>query len=369
MKTTIARVEAVPLSVPRNAGYSPAEVLIVQIQSSEAERGIGACQYEFRYGEATSEACELIRKYYAPLLVGEDPFAIELLMAKLDQFIPGHLASKATIDMALHDLKGKMLNVPVYQLLGGLARPRVQLLAPQIARAPAKTQAEQAARLVEQGFQALKLRVGGSDVSDDIQRVREVRQAVGPAVEIRIDANEYYDPVSAASLIKKLEPYELAWVEDPLPGDDFEGFAMLHGKISVPLEYGQLGTTLEMLRLIRMEAADCFKMKVVRGGGLLKCKKAAAIAETASKFMVSGSGSDTDINFAAEVALNASTRHMSKALESTGAWFIYPPECRLVKDPLLIKDGYAYPAEKPGLGVELIEEDLNALARKFPFKS
>jgi L-alanine-DL-glutamate epimerase-like enolase superfamily enzyme len=367
MATTIKKIEAVLLSVPRNAGFSPAEVLIVQIHSSEGERGVGCCQYEFRYGEAASEACELVKKYYAPLLVGEDPFMIESLMAKLDQFIPGHLASKATIDMALHDLKGKMLNVPVYELLGGLARPRVQLLAPQIQRAAAKKQAEQAAGLVEQGFRALKLRVGGSDVTDDVNRVREVRHTVGPSVEIRIDANEYYDPMSAASLIKKLEPYELAWVEDPLPGDDFDGFAMLHSKISVPLEYGQLGTTLEMLRLIRMDAADCFKIKVVRGGGLLKCKKAAAIAETASKFMVSGSGSDTDINFAAEVALNASTRHMSKALESTGAWFIYPPESRLVKDPLVIKDGYAYPSDKPGLGVELIEEDLDALARQFPF--
>jgi len=367
MARSIAKVEAALLSVPRNKGFSPAEVLLVQIHSSDGQRGVGSCQYEFRYGEAASEACELVKRYYAPLLLNEDPFTIEPLMAKLDQFIPGHLASKATIDIALHDLKGKILNVPIYELLGGLARPRVQLLAPQIQRADAKKQADEAAKLVEQGFKALKLRVGGSDVSDDVHRVKEVRQAVGASVEIRIDANEYYDPMSAASLIKKLEPFDLAWVEDPLPGDDFEGFATVRSKISVPLEYGQLGTTLEMLRLIRMEAADCFKMKVVRGGGLLKCKKAAAIAETASKFMVSGSGSDTDINFAAEVALNAATGHMSKALESTGAWFIYPPQSRLVKDPLVIKDGYAYPSDRPGLGVELITDSLDELAKKFPF--
>jgi L-alanine-DL-glutamate epimerase-like enolase superfamily enzyme len=195
-----------------------------------------------------------------------------------------------------------------------------------------------------------------------------VRQAVGPSIEIRIDANEFYDPVSAINLIRKLEPYDLAWVEDPLPGWNFEGFATVRSKISVPLEYGQLGTNVEMLRLIRMEGADCFKMKVVRGGGLLKCKKAAALAETASKFMVSGSGSDTDINFAAEVAFNASTLHMKKALESTGAWFIYPPESRLVKDPLTIRDGYAYPSDKPGLGVELIDaDDLEQLEKRFPF--
>ena len=368
MAAKIEKVEAVLLSVPRNKGLSPAEVLLVQIHSSEGMSGIGSCQYEFRYGEAAAEALGLVRNYYAPLLLKENPFQIENILAKLDDFIPGHLASKATVDIALYDLKGKILKVPVYDLLGGLARPSVQLLAPQIPRSDPKIQAERAAKLVEQGFKALKLRAGGSDVSEDVNRVKEVRQAVGPSVEIRIDANEYYDPMSAASLIKKLEPFELAWVEDPLPGDDFEGFATLRSKVSVPLEYGQLGTPLEMLRLIRMEAADCFKMKVVRGGGLLKCKKAAAIAETAGKFMVSGSGSDTDINFAAEVALNASTRHMAKALESTGAWFIYPPESRLVRDPLVIKDGYAYPSDKPGLGVELITDSLAELEKQFPFR-
>ena len=363
---TIANVEAVLLNVPRNAGFSPAQVLLVQIHASDGTRGIGSCQYEFRYGETASEAIGLVRHYYSPLLLEENPLEIEKILTKLDDFIPGHLASKATIDMALHDLKGKLLNVPVYELLGGLARAKVQLLAPQIPRSDAKTQASKAAKVVAEGYRALKLRVGGSDVTEDVNRVREVRSAVGPSVEIRIDANEYYEPMSAVALIKKLEPYDLAWVEDPLAGDNFEGFATLRSKISVPLEYGQLGTPLEMLRLINMEAADGFKMKVVRGGGLMKCKKAAAIAETASKFMVSGSGSDTDVNFAAEVALNASTRHMSKALESTGAWFIYPPESRLVKDPLPIKDGYAYPSNKPGLGVELITDSLAELEEKFP---
>ena len=368
MTIAIEKVEAVLLSVPRRGSFSPAEVLLVRIRCTDGVTGVGSCQYEFRYGEAASEALALVRKYYAPLLLKENPLNIETIMAKLDQFIPDHLASKATIDIALHDLKGKLLNVPVYELLGGLARSKVQLLAPQISRSEPKLQAKEAAKLVEQGFKALKLRVGGGDVSDDVNRVKEVRQAVGSEVEIRIDANEYYDPASAVSLIRKLEPFELAWVEDPLPGGDFEGFAAVHRKIAVPLEYGQLGTTVEMLRLIRMEAADCFKMKVVRGGGLLKCKKAAAIAETASKFMVSGSGSDTDINFAAEIAFNASTLHMTKALESTGAWFIYPEESRLVKEPLVIKDGYAYPSDKPGLGVELIADNFVALEKRFPFQ-
>jgi len=243
----------------------------------------------------------------------------------------------------------------------------VQLLAPQVSRGEPIEQAKESARLVGEGFKALKLRIGGADVEKDIQRVKEVRQAVGSSVEIRIDANEYHTPASAVGLISRLEPFDLAWVEDPIPGGDIEGFAYLRSKIRVPLEAGQLGSPFDLLRYIRMGAADCFKIKVVRGGGLLKLKKSLAIAEAANMSVVSGSGGDNDINFAAEVALNGSTRHMRHACESTGAWFIYPEEARLVKDPIMVKEGYALLSEKPGLGVELIESDFKRLAERFPF--
>ena len=365
MGVVIDKVEAVLVHLPRRREMRPAENLIVQIRSSDGVLGVGCCQYEPRFGETGPEALLVVKEHYVPLLVKEDPLNIESAMAKLDRFIPDHLPSKAAVDIALHDLKGKTLGVPVYHLLGGLAREKVQLLAPQISRVSPKEQAKEATQWVEKGFRAIKLRVGGSNVEEDIERVKEVRHAVGNSVEIRIDANEYHDPVSAVKLTKKLEPFELAWVEDPIPSWDLEGFATIRSKAYVPIEFGQLGTASEMLRLIRMEAADCFKMKVTRGGGLMKSKKALSIAEASNRFLVSGSGSDNDINFAAEIAMNASSLHMSRACESTGAWFIYPEEARIVKEPLVVKDGYAYVSDKPGLGVELLVDDLSALAKKF----
>jgi L-Ala-D/L-Glu epimerase len=367
MATLIDKVEVVLLNIPRKRGMAPAENLLVRIHASDGTSGLGACQYESRYGETAAEAGLVVEKHYTPRLLKENPMNIENIMAKLDAFMPDHLASKAAIDIALHDLKGKILKMPVYQLLGGRAREKVQLLAPQVSRGEAIEQAKEAARLVGEGFKALKLRVGGADAEKDIERVKEVRQAVGPSIEIRIDANEYHAPASAVGLISRLEPFDLAWVEDPIPGGDLEGFAYLRSKIRVPLEAGQLGSPFDVLRFIRMGAADCFKIKVVRGGGLLKLKKSLAIAEAANMSVVSGSGGDNDINFAAEVAVNISTRHMSRACESTGAWFIYPEEARLVTEPIVVKEGYAYVSEKPGLGLELIEPDFKKLAEKFPF--
>jgi L-alanine-DL-glutamate epimerase-like enolase superfamily enzyme len=366
MAPFIDKVEVVLLSIPRNRAMAPAENLLIRIHCNDGVSGTGACQYESRYGETGAEAALVIERHYTPLLLKENPLNIETIMAKLDAFMPEHLASKAAIDIALHDLKGKMLNVPIYELLGGRARDKVQLLAPQVSRGEPVEQAKEAARFVGEGFKALKLRVGGADVEKDVQRVREVRQAVGSTVEIRIDANEYHTPASAVGLISRLESFDLAWVEDPIPGGDIEGLAYLRNKIRVPLEAGQLGSPNDVLRYIRAGACDCFKIKVVRGGGLLKLKKSLAIAEAANMSVVSGSGGDNDINFAAEVAINGSTRHMSRACESTGAWFIYPEESRLVKEPLVVKDGYAHPIEKPGLGIELIESDFKKLAEKFP---
>ena len=103
-----------------------------------------------------AEAALVIQNHYTPLLLKENPLSIEAIMARLDTFMPEHLASKAAIDIALHDLKGKMLNVPVYELLGGRARDKVQLLAPQVSRGEPIEQAREAARLVGEGFQGTK---------------------------------------------------------------------------------------------------------------------------------------------------------------------------------------------------------------------
>jgi L-alanine-DL-glutamate epimerase-like enolase superfamily enzyme len=104
MATLIDNVEVVLLNIPRKRGMAPAENLLVRVHADGAS-GIGACQYESRYGETATEAALLVQKHYTPLLLKENPLNIETVMAKLDAFMPEHLASKAALDIALHDLK------------------------------------------------------------------------------------------------------------------------------------------------------------------------------------------------------------------------------------------------------------------------
>ena len=144
MVPSIDNVEVVLLNVPRKRGMAPAENLLVRIHSSDGASGIGACQYESRYGETGAEAALVIERHFTPLLLKENPLNIESIMAKLDELMPEHLASKAAVDVGLHDLKGKILNVPVFELLGGRARDKVQLLAPQVSRGEPVEQAKEA---------------------------------------------------------------------------------------------------------------------------------------------------------------------------------------------------------------------------------
>jgi len=372
MDTYIDKVEAVRLEVPRRGGLPPAMNLLVRIHTNTGVTGIGSSHIVPVFGETAGEALLMVQQHYTPLLLKEDPRDIERLMAKLDQFFyVAHLPSQAAIDLALHDIKGKLLGMPVYQLLGGLVKDKVKLLAPQIQRANPLEQAREAAKWIEKGFSAVKVKVGGADIEKDVERVKEVRKAIGASIEMRVDANQYYDVVTAIRLINKLEQYDPVWIEDPVPSMsrswDIEGLARVHRMVKVPLMAGQLGTATDMLKIIRSEAVDCLKMKVMRGGGLLKAKKAIAVAEAANVALVTGNGSDNDINLAAEIAVNASSPHVTYACESTGAWSTYAEEFRLVKEPLVVKNGYAEVSNKPGLGVDLIDvDDLNELAAKFP---
>jgi L-alanine-DL-glutamate epimerase-like enolase superfamily enzyme len=375
----IKKVEAVLLRIKHDRESLPgdfpivADNLLVRIHTDAGIAGIGSAHIVPAYGETASEALLMVKSQYTALLLDSDPLDIELIMKKLDRSLEGsfffyvaHLPSQAAIDIALHDIKGKALGVPVYQLLGGKVKDKVKLLAPQIQRAGAQAQAGEAKQWIDKGFNSIKVKVGGSNIEEDVERLRVVRQAVGDSVEIRVDANEYYDSLSAIKLINKIEPYSPEWVEDPVPSMsmswDLEGFARVHRKVNVPIMAGQLGTATDMLRVINKDAVDCLKMKLVRGGGFLKSKKCIAIAEAAGMPLVTGNGADNHINFAAEMALNISSPHLYRACESAGIWTT-PQKCQLVKEPLRAEGGYGYVSDKPGLGVELIDvETLEELA-------
>ncbi|MDR7551061.1 MAG: enolase C-terminal domain-like protein, partial [Armatimonadota bacterium] len=180
-----------PSRLTTSYGEAPAvrPHVIVEVATADGLRGLGEASPlpEFTGETAGSVLCALNQTYLAPL-VGRDPTLIGAIMADLDRALSGHPSAKAAVDMALHDLVGKLLGVPVATLLGGARRPSVRVARAVGIGTVAETVAA-AEQYVAAGFGTVKVKVG-QDSRADVERVRAVRAAVGPDVRIRIDGNQ-----------------------------------------------------------------------------------------------------------------------------------------------------------------------------------
>ena len=213
-----------------------------------------------------------------PLLIGEDPFAIEKLWQKLFIAMMGHGMTGVVgggalsgIEMALWDIKGKALGVPVYELLGGKMRDSIRLYTH--AHTP-----ERALELVERGFTGIK--TGG--VADPLQRVKRIREAVGPQVDLMADVHgpPWLTVPDAIRLGKALEEYDLLFYEDPVAPENIENIAAVARAVNLPIAAGERHATIYGVReLIEREIVDVIQPDTGRAGGLLQMKKMAAMAE------------------------------------------------------------------------------------------
>jgi len=240
----------------------------------------------------------------------------------------------------------------VYRLLGGRFRDRVQLSGGPIGLLGSpEAAAERAARLVAEGFRTVKLKIGAPDGRDE-ETVRAVREAIGPAVELRLDANQAYTADRAIPLLRRLERYEPALIEQPVASWDLDGLAKVAAALDVPVMADEaVSTPADVLRILERRAADLVKIKVMRSGGLHRARKVCVVAEAAGLPVIVGSGHESGIGVAAELHLAVALRAIPYAGEMVG-------HLRLVEDliepSIEVTNGSAAPPEGPGLGVSLV---------------
>lgn len=358
----IRALEVVPVSLPLREPYRIARALqmradyvVFRVETADGEVGIGeAAPFMGESEETQAGIVATARAYLAPALVGVDPFDLEAIHDRMDTVLPGHLFAKGGVDLALHDLIGKRLGVPVFRLLGGRYRERIPLSGGPIGLvgSPAAA-AERAAGLVAAGFRTVKLKIGLPGGGDE-ETVRAVRDAIGPRVELRLDANQAYTADRAIPLLRRLERYEPALVEQPVAGWDLDGLARIAAAVDVPVMADEpVSTPTDVLRIAERRAADIVKIKVMRSGGLFRARKVCAVAEAAGLPVVLGSGHESGIGVAAELHLAAAVRAIPYAGEMVG-------HLRLVEDlvagSIPVEAGAAAPPEGPGLGVEVRAE-------------
>ncbi len=356
MKITSLRSHVLALPLPRPVRTSVHDIrtvdtVVVEMQTDAGAVGAGFC---FAFGRHRARALHALVEDLAPLYVGQDPLAARTLFEQGWRSINflGHAGAAvmalAALDTACWDLAAQRAGVPLFRLLGG-TRTRVPAYASSGLWLDYSVDEllEEAERFVAQGHRAVKMRLGRSP-AEDVERVRRVREALGPEIRLLADVNQGWDETTAVRVGRNLEAYDLYWLEEPLPYEDLEGCARVAAALTVPIatgetEYGSLG----MKRHLELRAADVLMPDLQRMGGVTGFLKAAALCEAFHTPLSSHLFMEVSAHLLAASPAALILEHMD--------WWQ-----ALCEEPLALVDGEVVLPDRPGLGLTL---DRRALER------
>lgn len=289
-------------------------------------------------------------------LEGIDPFNIHRALTIMDETLEGAFEAKAAIEMALLDLKGHALGVPVHSLLGGRLVDEVQLNA-WIGAVPPAQAAREATEWLTRGFTTAKIKVSGPD-RVGLERVAAVRAAVGNRMALRVDFNESLTQAEAVPFIRALEPFALTLVEQPVPRDRIDALAEIRRQISIPLMADESVTSpRSLIEIIKQGAADIVKVKAMKQGGLLRTRSMIDCAAAAGLRVVIGHGFGLALSTLAEASLAATSAAVLPGCEAVGPLKM---AADVVTEPLDLGHGVLKLPDGAGLGATF---DGHALAR------
>jgi len=258
--------------------------------------------------------------------------------------------ARAGLEMALFDLVGKELGQPVYNLLGGLVRESVPL-SYSIPFGEPDEMAAFGAERTTQGFRTVKVKVG-QDARRDIEAVRLVREAIGPDKRLRIDANMAWRTAKeAVPVIRAMEAYGPELVEQPLRPRELDGMAEIRRHVAVPIMADEsVWGPRDAMEVVRRGAADAVNVYVSESGGLLAAARTFSLCELAAVPCLIGSMPEFGIGTAAQIHLGVAMPNLGYDSDACGVLY---HEADLLRTPLRIEGGQAWPPAGPGLGVEL----------------
>src|SRR5258708_22364968 len=297
----------IPVRRPHKMSFTTLETVnfvFVRLETSDGLVGWGeaACLGGPTWSEESAESvAATIARYIAPWLIGRDPTAIEALRIEMARRVQGNPFARAAVEMALWALAGRALGVRVYRLVGGRVRDRVPL---SWSRAVADPSAEidEAHARIALGQRIFKVKTGAGALADDVERVRRLREAVGPAISLRVDANQGWDRPTARRAVRALEPYGLDFVEQPVPRRDLEGLALIPERAPMPLMGDEsCFTDHDALALARLGSISILSLKPTKSGGLLGSLAIARVAEAAGIGCYGGGMSPTSLCTAASL--------------------------------------------------------------------
>ena len=283
------------------------------------------------------------------LVIGCDPTRINLLNFALDSDIKGNSSLKAGINMALYDIIGKMAGIPLFRLLGGYREKIATSVT--IGLNNTNLMVEKAKQIVSDGFKFIKIKCG-INADDDIENIIAIREAVGPTIKLRLDANEGYSVEEALRIVKTLEKNAVAieMLEQPTKANYLYSLKDVARQCSVPIMADETALTLrDSFKLVRLEIADMINIKLMKIGGITNAIKANALAELADVPVMVGCMNESMAAMSAGVHFACAFRNVEYADLDSALDFTND----VAKGGARYEDGYVIPSERPGLGIEV----------------
>ncbi len=370
----IVKVECTPVSTPLkkpvimpNTRITSIDSVVLKITCDDGTMGFsdsGDTSSWYR-GELQESIMGMIQQVVAPrILLGEDPRCIEKIVAKMDLLVRDNNQAKATVDFALHDLKGKLLGVPVYELLGGRTMEAARQGWVLSAGKPDDVAAE-AKRAKDIGFALFKMKIGYGTIQDDIDMVHAVRETVGPDAYLTIDANGFWSYEKALHIIRKIDSAGLDLIEQPLAHWDIEGMARLRAAVKTPIYADESAQELYNLKeIIDRRAADGLFLKLQKAGGLVKSQRWLTMARLAGLPVHCGCMIGSGLEHSPSAHLWTANEWATQGLnESIGPLLIHgtmeskniAPGTDIALNIPKFEAGLCYPNEGPGFGIDLNE--------------
>lgn len=351
----ITGIEAWPVSMrlkePYTIAYETIESttnIFLKLETDKAIVGFGCAAPDLQItGETPDSVLQAVNNIISPSIKGSDPLRRAMLIERLAPLLKSQSSALAAVDMALHDILGKISGLPLWKLLGGF-RDRIRTSVT-IGILPEEETVIRAQEFVAQGFKSLKLK-GGINVDSDISRVLKVREAVGPETELRFDANQGFTVEQALQFVQKTRTARLELIEQPTP----KGHPDLLGRVtsSVPLPVmadESLMTLRDAFRLARRDLVDMVNVKLMKVGGISVALQINSVARSAGFEVMVGCMDEAALSIAAGL-------HFALALPNV-AYADLDGHLDLMEDPsqgaVFLRKGVLFPTDKPGIGFDL----------------
>lgn len=347
------------------------DTLLVKITTDDGIVGWGEAKAPVA-PQATKEVVDLL---LSDIVMGQDPNDVVVLWERMyaGMRVRGHragfyLEAISGVDIALWDIIGKAMGKPLYQLLGGCFRNPVRVYAsglPALSYDMPEEAFEQLAQdakdLKEKGYTGLKMAIGRG-IKGDLKSIRTVRDAMGDDFLIYTDAAGVYERAQAMQLGRELQDLNCVWFEMPIAPEDVAGYGELARALDIPISLDSLTSRHEVAEFIRAGGLDVVLPDSCRAGGITECKRIAELADGFGLAFAPHISIGSAIHFAASA-------HLATAMPNTMTseyWFGENPIGNaILKEPLMLKDGYMHTPEKPGLGIEIDEGALHeAISRQ-----